>query len=120
MKIGIIGSRKRTDKETIYAYVDSLNLDDIVISGGCYGPDTWAEDRAKERNLPKPIIFKPRNPQPLETKYDMIERYYERNRKIVETSDKIVAFTSLDGKKRGGTWYTINYAKKIGKPVEIK
>jgi len=54
MRIGIIGSRKRTDRQTIYNYVDSLNPDDIIISGGCYGPDSWAENRAKERNLPDP------------------------------------------------------------------
>ena len=120
MKIGIIGSRKRTDKNSINAYVDSLPIDTIVISGGCYGPDKWAETRAKQRGFPEPIIFEPDNPKPGETKYDMIERYYKRNRKIAKESDKIVAFPSKDVNNRGGTWYTINYARKIGTPVEIK
>lgn len=120
MKVGIIGSRKRTDRQTIYDYIDSLPKDTIVVSNGCYGPDKWAEDRAKEIGLPEPIIFKPDRPIPGETKYEMIERYYTRNRKIAKESDKIVAFVNPDDKKIGGTWYTIKYAKSKNIPVEIK
>lgn len=120
MQIGIIGSRKRKDKKSVYDYVDSLPENTIIVSGGCYGPDKWAEERAKMRGLPEPIIFKPGPAKPGETHYEMVERFYARNRKIAKESDKVVAFVTPDGIERGGTWYTVNYARKLGKPTEIK
>jgi len=46
------------------------------------------------------------------------ETHFKRNRAIVNNSDVIIA-TPYDNNKKGGTWYTINYAKKKGKPVII-
>ena len=39
----------------------------------------------------------------------------KRNRYMVDKSDLVLAV--WNGEKRGGTWYTINYALKKGKPV---
>jgi uncharacterized phage-like protein YoqJ len=38
-----------------------------------------------------------------------------RNKWMVDKADKIVAL--WDGKKHGGTWHTIDYANRQGKPV---
>ena len=117
MKVGIIGSRKRKDRKSVYAYVDTLPKNTIVVSGGCYGPDRWAEERAKQRGL-KTIIHRPQI-EKAANYIQMVNTYYNRNQKIVNDSDKIVAFPAKDGIERGGTWYTINYAKKKGVPVEL-
>ena len=39
----------------------------------------------------------------------------KRNRYMVDNSDLVLAV--WNGEKRGGTWYTIDYALKKGKPV---
>ena len=51
MNIGIVGSRRRLDKQSVLNLVDNLPKDAIVISGGCIGVDTWAVERAKQRGL---------------------------------------------------------------------
>lgn len=115
MKVGIVGSRKRDDKENVYALVDSLDKDDIVVSGGCRGVDTWAESRAKKRGL-QVMIFKP-DLTDVKNNYDRINRYYERNKKIVENSDVVYAFVSKD--RKGGTENTIKWTKMFNKKVII-
>lgn len=119
MRIGIIGSRKRTDRQTIYNCVDSLDLNDTIVSGGCYGPDKWAEERAKQRGMPEPIIHEPKI-HPYMTYHEKVQEFYKRNRKIVNDSDKIIAFVADQNTQTGGTWYTIKHAKKMKIPVEIK
>jgi predicted Rossmann fold nucleotide-binding protein DprA/Smf involved in DNA uptake len=118
MKIGIVGSRKRRDKEKVFALVDELSPDDVVVSGGCKGVDRWAEQRAKERGI-KTIIYRPDLKNVLH-KGDMVERYYARNRKIVEECDILYAFVSPEGEEAGGAGYTVKYARKIGRKVVIK
>lgn len=44
--------------------------------------------------------------------------YFERNRNIVDECDILLA-CPYDNIQKGGTWYTINYAKKAGKKVII-
>ena len=44
----------------------------------------------------------------------------ERNRAIVDSCDQLFATpASSEEQKKGGTWYTIRYAKQVGKPVTI-
>jgi predicted Rossmann fold nucleotide-binding protein DprA/Smf involved in DNA uptake len=114
--IGIIGSRRRYDKDSVFKLVDCLPLDCVVVSGGCRGVDTWAEIRAKQRGL-KTLVFRP-DLSNIKNRYDMIQRYYERNKKIAQHSDVIVAFVAPD--RRGGTENTIKWAKMFGKKVVIK
>lgn len=46
--------------------------------------------------------------------------YLTRNRDIVEESNIIVACPKeFEHQPRGGTWYTIDYARKVGKPLLI-
>lgn len=41
----------------------------------------------------------------------------KRNMYMVDNSDKVLAF--WNGEEKGGTWNTIQYARKIGKDIEI-
>jgi len=115
MKVGIVGSRRRKDKDKVFQLVDSLKLTDVVVSGGCEGVDSWAEDRAKERGM-KVMILKP-NLKDISHKGDMVNRYYERNKKIVQNSDIIYAFVSSE--RTGGTENTIKWAKELGIEIRI-
>lgn len=46
--------------------------------------------------------------------------YHDRNRDIVDASDHVVAFPAeMDEQPRGGTWYTIRYARSQGKRLTI-
>lgn len=49
--------------------------------------------------------------------------YFARNRKIAEGTDFLLAAPKQAEEQAagtgGGTWYTIHYARKIGKPVRI-
>lgn len=46
--------------------------------------------------------------------------YFARNRDIVNESGILYAFPAADFETpKGGTWYTINYARKVNKPIVI-
>ena len=46
--------------------------------------------------------------------------HFARNRDIVDNVDVMIATPpTVTDPGRGGTWYTINYAKKVGKPLLI-
>lgn len=45
--------------------------------------------------------------------------YLERNRDIVDCSDYLIAAPLTMKEYRSGTWYTINYAKSVDKPIII-
>jgi hypothetical protein len=46
MRVGMVGSRRRIDRESIEAAVFGLPVGTIVITGGASGPDRWAEQAA--------------------------------------------------------------------------
>ena len=105
MKLAIVGSRKLTVDISEYM-PDEV---DEIVSGGAKGIDTCAAEYAKKKGL-KLTVFLP--------EYDRYGRAAPivRNKKIVDYSDKIVAF--WDGKSKG-TLSVIKYAEKIGKQCEI-
>lgn len=88
----------------------------MVISGGCAGPDTWAEEAARAAGL-EVSIFLPDLPPKGSPRHTFTEAFYARNRLIAENSEILHAFVSTD--RKGGTEYTINHARKIGVPVVI-
>lgn len=46
--------------------------------------------------------------------------YLTRNRNIVDSTDLLVACPAeFEEQQRGGTWSTVRYARKVGKPVVI-
>ncbi len=44
--VAIVGSRQRTDRETVDRLVARLPEGVVIISGGALGPDSWAQDAA--------------------------------------------------------------------------
>jgi len=114
MKIAVVGSREFKDKNFIWNRLsERMIMPDTggftVVSGGARGVDTYAENFAKEHNIPT-IIF------PAQWRKYGKKAGYLRNEKIVAEADTIVAF--WDGKSKG-TKHSIDLAIKAGKPVDI-
>lgn len=114
MKIGIVGSRRRQCEEAVRELVRNLPAGSTVVSGGCRGVDSWAEDEAVKVGLAVEI----HRPQKEGTRYvDACRAYSERNRKIAESADILYAFVASD--RKGGTEQTIRFARKAGAEVRI-
>lgn len=92
--------------------------------GDCVGADAEASEIAAELGL-WIVVHPPEN----ESKRAFCQKvrvilppkpYLERNRDIVNSCDRLIA-TPLEGGEilRSGTWATVRYARKVGKPVTI-
>ena len=105
MKIAIVGSRNLRVSD-IGKYISHA---DEIVSGGAAGVDRCAAEYAKENGI-RLTEFLPQ-----------YERYGRsapivRNKKIVDYSDKIIAFWNGSSK---GTLSVIKYAQKTGKPYAV-
>ena len=105
MKIAIIGSRNLQIEIDNYIPKGATE----IITGGARGIDTLAYRYAQKHNIPCRIY------PPI---YEIYGRSAPiiRNKQIVENSDIVIAF--WDGVSRG-TKFTIDYAKKTNKKVEV-
>jgi len=113
MKVAVIGSRNFNDYQKMKDTLDAIEITELVTSGA-KGADTLAEQYACERGLPF-RIFLPLHKRDPQVKYH-VKWFFERNKELVNYADYVVAF--WDGSSKG-TKYTMDYAKKVGKPVEI-
>jgi len=116
IKYGIVGSRSRTDKEVVTAFVRSLPAGSIVISGGCHGVDTWAEKAAQSVGI-ETRIFLP-DKAGCGHRWEFTKAFHARNQLIAEECDILVAFVSKD--RKGGTEDTVKRADKLGREIWIK
>lgn len=115
MKIGIIGNRDYPCQEHIELLVSILPEDTRVVSGGAIGPDSWAAQAAIDRGLPIPLVF-PIEQVPGMSKSQFTQKAHERNYRIVENSDFVIAFVC---RPAGGTWHTLNCADQVNKPTLV-
>jgi hypothetical protein len=116
MKVGIIGSRRRTDRAAIEACVAELDSETVVVSGGARGPDRWAVEAAQQRGMS--VVVLPPQLDLVRTYGEAVLAYHGRNQRIVDASDRLVAFVAPD--RKGGTEDTIRRAMRAGKKVEIR
>lgn len=107
LKVAVVGSRGFRDARLVDRKLSEMKPS-MVISGGAKGADHLGETWAR-RNGIETLIFHPDR-----KKYK--HPYHHRNRLIAEACDVLVAF--WDGRS-SGTRYTIEYARRIGKPVII-
>jgi len=113
--VGIVGARKFKDRKSVIEFVNELPVDSIVVSGSCKGVCTWAGSAAKERGL-QVKIYSP-NLNDARAKYEIVQRYYQRNRQLISACDVVHAFISKEAGFTGGTKYEVEYAKSLGKDV---
>ena len=106
MKLLIAGSRGITDFD-ISPYIPADT--ELIISGGANGVDTLAEMYADKKRI-SILIMRPQ--------YNLYRRAapLKRNDRMVELCDKVLIF--WDGVSKG-TKHTIDYANKIGKPIDV-
>lgn len=128
MRIGFTGTRSGMSdlqKQSVIDFIKSKVITKII-HGGCIGADMDFHYICKDyyREV-YPGHFKNNpNDRTLQGNYldaDLIhesQSHFKRNRDIVDNCDILIA-TPYNNNGKGGTWYTINYAKKIGKPIII-
>jgi len=114
MNIGIVGSRTFPQLAMVEFLVKEFPQGITVISGGAVGVDSKAVETAKKAGLDV-LEYLPEK-EGLTERYEFTKAFYERNQKIVDDSDLIIAFTE---KNNGGTWDTIKRARLARKPVKV-
>ena len=114
-RIAIVGSRSRTDPETVDRLVAAMPAGTVIISGGAPGPDTWAEEAAHKYGLAVEI-FRPEL-EGARSQGQKTRRYHKRNQMIVDAVDEVFALVSPQ--RAGGTEDTISRAIRKGKPVTL-
>ena len=131
MKVGIVGSRKYTNKNKIKDFIYELKEgfgDEVeIVSGGCkFGADKYAKKFALEFDMKYvefPAVHESYNMHCILPRYKYgkpyaVWHFFERNKEIAKYSDKIVAFIP-EGIKSNGTMNTIEHARKMEKKVII-
>jgi hypothetical protein len=116
MNIGIVGARKYQNRGSVINLVNSLPIESVIITSGCKGVCKWVREAAEERNM-KVIVYAP-DLEDIRARFEIPKRYYQRNKELVEGCDILYAFISKEG-YTGGTRFEIEYALKIGIPVQI-
>lgn len=110
MKVLVCGSRSINDIGVVAEAMDLVPTDDYtVIHGGAKGVDHLAGEVAARRGL-RVLVFKPDW-----AKYGKAAGY-KRNILMVNEADMVIAV--WDGVSKG-TQHSINYARKVDKPVIV-
>jgi hypothetical protein len=108
VRVAIVGSRGYQNRIAVVNYVCDLPKGTVVVSGGARGVDSLAVKMAEECGLSFVVFYADwslgKKAGPL------------RNQRIVDKSDRVVAF--WDGISRGAR-STIELARKAGKPVTV-
>lgn len=113
VRMGIIGSRDYPDLEAVRAFVRSLPLSVVVVSGGARGVDLVAAAAARARGMfVDEFLVSPETWERLGPRAGP-----ERNERLVGSCERVVAF--WDGASRG-TAQAIGVARRLGKPLEVR
>lgn len=136
MKVG--GTATREAKLITKAQIDWVTdtFDRLKIEefhhGACTGGDALMHKLALERGIPifvhPPVNMKYVAPECIEPGVPGVmilpaKPYHNRNRDIVFATEGLIALPKQDFQPGemywGGTWYTVNYAERMRKPVII-
>lgn len=130
MKVGFTGTRNQITVAQHHALCEWLKRQHDVTEfhhGCCVGADSEALDAVQ--SLTK-IAVTHAHP-PIKAGYlshsaldesdvkHAHKGYLDRNRDIVDACDILLACPDGEEEVRSGTWYTIRYAKRSGKPVLV-
>ena len=117
MNIGVVGARKYKDRQSVTDLVTSLPAESVIITSGCRGVCTWVKEKAEKQRM-KVIVFSP-DLSHIRAWFEIPKRYYERNKELVENCDLVHAFLSQKDGFKGGTGFEVQYALKLGIPVQV-
>lgn len=110
-RYAVVGSRAFKDELLIYRIL-AVTIDDehdTIVSGCAEGPDTWAEEWAKDRG----VEFKGFPP---DKSLPSPARFFARNTQIAEDCDQLLGF--WDGVS-GGMLDTAGKVERLGKRVVL-
>ena len=117
MNIGIVGARKYQDKQPVIDLVNFLPAEAVIITSSCKGVCTWVRETAEEKRI-KMKFYVP-DLSNIRAWFEVPKRYYQRNKELVEACDLLHAYISQEDGYTGGTRLEIEYALKIGIPVQV-
>ena len=115
--VGIVGARKYRDRQSVKDLVEYLPLNTTILTSSCRGVCTWAKDAALKRGIEVEVYAPDLNN--IRSNFEVAERYYQRNRELMEKCDLVHAFLSEEDGCTGGTGFEVDYASRIGRPVEL-
>lgn len=115
--IGIVGARKYKNKKCIQSFIKSLPKNSIIVTGACKGVCAWTTEQAEKLGIDV-LVYEP-DLENTGSYFEVAERYYQRNRELIERCDFVHAFFSEENGYKGGTKFEVEYAVKLGKPVRI-
>lgn len=126
MIVGFTGSREGMSpeqKRDLMSFFDDHTVLEVH-HGDCIGADADFHELCSQHvSTPKIIIHPPNNPTLRAYKTGIIcdpKPYLERNKDIVDVCQVLIACPKTKQEElRSGTWSTIRYARKIGRPVII-
>ncbi len=113
--IGIIGARKYKNRQSVINLVHSLPSNSIIVTSSCRGVCTWADSAA--RNIGFDVKTFTPDLEDIHNKAEMVNRYYRRNRQLIEACEIVHAFISQEAGLTGGTKYEVLYAKRLKKEL---
>lgn len=113
MKVGIIGARNRNEvsdklavKKQLIKLMSKHNITEIVSGGAKKGGDKFAEELAKELNIPIKIYL----PEKASSRWEAAKNLLARNTDIINDSDFLIACAekgvtkdNVQATKKGGT-----------------
>jgi hypothetical protein len=128
MILGMTGTRNKLTEQQRSWLKRAVAACGQLHHGACVNADEEAHDAADESD--KAIVVHPPTDERLMMPswkwsqraciYVMPAKpYLERNRDIVNDTDRMIALPDGPEKPKGGTWYTVRYALEIGKGVTI-
>jgi hypothetical protein len=117
MNRGILKARKYRDRQSVIACINSLPLESVIITSSCKGVCTWAREAAEKRGM-EVMVFTP-DLTNIRAFFEVPKRYYERNKELIESCDLLHAFLSQEDGFTGGTQFEIEYAVRLGIPIQI-
>lgn len=115
--VGIIGARKYGDRQSVEYLIEYLPADSVIVTSSCRGVCTWTIEAAEERGMDV-MVYSP-DLSNIRSKFEVADRYYRRNRELIERCDLVHAFVSEEDGCTGGTGFEIEYASRLGRPVEL-
>ncbi len=125
MIIGFTGTQDGmtpTQVEILISVLSGLEIEEVH-HGDCIGADTEFHNVVVSVCSTAKIIIHPPNnasKRAFNSGFVLCEKpYLTRNKDIVNAVDMMIAMPKGEETVRSGTWSTVRYARKIGKPVVI-
>jgi hypothetical protein len=126
--IGMTASRKPPSEKQIAWLRQQIERAHELHHGACIGGDEAGHDAAIETDIVI-VVHPPSNESKMMPRHKFAQRaciyvmpskpYHDRNRDIVDAADEMIALPDGPRRPHSGTWYTVGYAEKMGKPVTL-